>query len=55
MEEKEKTRSLFQPFRQMNPGVEHLVGTLMEYRAAIERYRLHLKGNKMRKTLQDLS
>jgi hypothetical protein len=54
MEEKEKTRSLFQPFRQMNPGVEHLVGMLMEYRAAIEEYRLHLKGDAERKALLDL-
>lgn len=55
MEEKENTRSLFTPFRRMNPGVEHLGGMLMEYRSAIEEYRRHLKGDVERKTLLDLS
>jgi hypothetical protein len=53
MGEKENTRSLFQPFRQINPGVEHLIGMLIEYRAAVEQYRLHHTGDDERQTLLD--
>lgn len=55
MGEKELIESLFQPFRRMNPGVEHLGGTLIEYRASNEEYRLHRQGNTERKALLDLS
>jgi hypothetical protein len=45
MEEKEKNKSLFQPFKQINPGIEHLVGMLIEYRSTVEDYKVHHKGD----------
>jgi hypothetical protein len=54
MGENEKTKSLFQPFRQVNPGVEHLIGMLIEYRAAVEQFRLHHTGDDKRQALLDL-
>ena len=46
MEEQEKIKSLFLPLRRMNPGAEHLVGMLIEYRTSIEQYKLRFEGDK---------
>jgi hypothetical protein len=49
MEEKENTRS--QPFRRINPGAEHLIGMLIDYRTSIEQYKLRFEGNGKKLTL----
>jgi hypothetical protein len=41
-------------FSRSNPGVEHLDGMIIEYRGAVEQFRLHHKGDDERQALLDL-
>jgi len=43
MGETDQLKSIFQPFRKVNPSAEYLLGMIIEYRAIIEQYRLRYK------------